>query len=107
MVDKAADGFLGLLSSKDMKRLSMRRRSAMIGGGKCNCGRCLKCIPSPSGEGERVGGCCVSGEGGGGGRERKTKGDSSLPPDWVWNGSKFVQVSTRDWKMVSKNLKCS
>ena len=31
----------------------------MIGGGKCNCGRCLKCIPSPSGEGGRVGGYCV------------------------------------------------
>ena len=35
--------------SRDMKRLSMRRKSAMMGGGKCNCGKCLKCIPSPSG----------------------------------------------------------
>ena len=42
------------------------------------------------------------GEKGEGGR-RKTKDDASLPPDWVWNGSNFVQVSTRDWKMVSKN----
>jgi len=35
--------------SKDMKQLSMRRKSAMMGGGKCNCGKCLRCIPSPNG----------------------------------------------------------
>jgi len=35
--------------SRDMKRLSMWRKSAMMGGGKCNCGKCLKCNPSPSG----------------------------------------------------------
>ena len=42
---------------------------------------------------------------GGEGKEkgRKINGDAFLPPDWVWNGSNFVQVSTRDWKLVSKN----
>jgi hypothetical protein len=34
---------------------------------KCSCGRCSRCVPSPS--------------------------------DWIWNGTNFVQVSTREWKM--------
>ena len=34
----------------------------MMGGGKCNCGKCLKCIPSPNGVRVCVcvgGGVCV------------------------------------------------
>lgn len=35
---------------RDTKRLSLRRKSLYGQGGKCTCGRCTKCIPSPSGE---------------------------------------------------------
>ena len=37
------------LFNKD-KRLSMRRKSVATPSAKCNCGKCSKCIPSPSGK---------------------------------------------------------
>lgn len=36
-------------TSKDAKRMSMKRQSIAVVG-KCTCGKCLKCVPSPSGE---------------------------------------------------------
>jgi hypothetical protein len=38
------------LFNTDNRHLSMRRRSAAVSSAKCNCGRCSKCIPSPSGK---------------------------------------------------------
>ena len=35
--------------SKEMKRMSLRRKASLAAGGKCTCGKCTKCIPSPSG----------------------------------------------------------
>ena len=40
-------------ASKDeasAKRATMKRRSNAGGGLKCNCGKCTRCLPSPSGE---------------------------------------------------------
>ncbi|XP_064387064.1 inositol polyphosphate-4-phosphatase type I A-like isoform X2 [Halichondria panicea] len=52
-------------TSKDAKRMSMKRQSIAVVG-KCTCGKCLKCVPSPS--------------------------------DWLWNGSRVVQISSK-WMM--------
>lgn len=35
--------------TKEMKRMSLRRKASLAAGGKCTCGKCTKCIPSPSG----------------------------------------------------------
>ena len=34
---------------KEMRRISMKRRSVALPSTKCNCGRCSKCVPTPSG----------------------------------------------------------
>ena len=76
---------------------------------RCSCGKCSRCVPSPSGE-----------------LSHMTQTDTCThafqfvslhvcvcvcvcvcvycSSDWVWNGSKYVQVSTRDWKMVNLSL---
>ena len=38
-------------ATRDTKRSTLcRRRSHVPSGSKCNCGKCSKCLPSPSGE---------------------------------------------------------
>ena len=41
---------LGAPISRDTRHLSMKRKSDALPAGKCNCGKCSKCVPSPSGE---------------------------------------------------------
>ena len=36
--------------TRDTKRSTLKRRSQVPSGWKCNCGKCSKCLPSPSGE---------------------------------------------------------
>lgn len=38
------------LGNKENKRLSMKRKSVALPSTKCNCGKCSKCVPSPSGK---------------------------------------------------------
>lgn len=34
---------------KEIKRVSMKRKSVALPITKCNCGQCSKCVPTPSG----------------------------------------------------------
>ncbi len=36
--------------SKENRHSSIKRKSVALPAGKCNCGKCSKCVPSPSGE---------------------------------------------------------
>ena len=36
--------------SKENRQSSLKRKSVALQAGKCNCGKCSKCVPSPSGE---------------------------------------------------------
>ena len=36
--------------AKENKYSSMKRKSVALPAGKCNCGKCSKCVPSPSGK---------------------------------------------------------
>lgn len=63
---------------------SMKRKSVALPLAKCNCGKCSKCVPSPSGKTVPSIGVAFT--------------FGSVGIDWVWNGRKFVQVS-KEWKM--------
>lgn len=41
---------LDTVFNKESRHLSMKRKSMALPVTKCNCGKCSKCIPSPSGE---------------------------------------------------------
>ena len=58
---RVKDGALTVPGTKESKRLSMKRQSMQVpegggegeggmGGGRCNCGRCCRCVPTPAGE---------------------------------------------------------
>ena len=68
----------------ESRKITVKRKSLALPV-KCNCGRCSKCVPSPSGKVMKY---------------TQTLGTLSgcAKLDWIWNGSKFVQVS-REWKM--------
>ena len=36
--------------SREHRHASLKRKSVALPSSKCNCGKCSKCIPSPSGE---------------------------------------------------------
>ncbi len=38
-----------LAPNRDTRKLSMKRKSVALPVTKCNCGKCSKCVPSPSG----------------------------------------------------------
>ena len=40
--------------SQENKRLSIKRKSVALSNTKCICGKCSKCIPSPSGKYETI-----------------------------------------------------
>jgi len=69
----------------ESRKITVKRKSIAFPV-KCNCGRCSKCVPSPSGKVVPT---------------IKTLGTylaCVFFSDWIWNGSKFVQVS-KEWKM--------
>lgn len=37
-------------SSRESRYTSLKRKSAALSAAKCNCGKCAKCVPSPSGK---------------------------------------------------------
>lgn len=76
---------LDTLVNMENRHLSIKRKSVALPVTKCNCGKCLKCVPSPSGKRtpEKIFVTLLA--------------VCSLL-DWVWNGRKFVQVS-KEWKM--------
>lgn len=39
-----------ILFNKENRHSSMKRKSVALPVTKCNCGKCSKCVPSPSGE---------------------------------------------------------
>ena len=71
------------LFNAENRHSSMKRKSVVSPLAKCNCGKCSKCVPSPSGKTMPP---------------RSYSSVGSLGVDWVWNGRKFVQVS-KEWKM--------